>query len=145
MARGPLIAHPCSKINNVFRLVKRQGLRAGLYPTSYRIAWTMLLFRNSSTVSLFLCHVSTAQPSQTQSRSLFSTCCCVVWKWSAFLQVYSLMPDDCPERKRKGSSKNRNAIWKTWLKILQASKMKTKNQFQGHCQCSSWVCSLSTS
>jgi len=27
-----------SKINNVFRLVKRQGLRAGLYPISYRIA-----------------------------------------------------------------------------------------------------------
>jgi len=42
-----------SKINNVFRLVKRQGLRAGLYPISYRIAWTMLVFRNSSTVSFF--------------------------------------------------------------------------------------------
>jgi len=43
------------------------------------------------------------------------------------------MPDDRPERKRKGSSKNRNAMWKTyyWLKILQASKMKMKNQFQG--------------
>jgi len=27
-----------SKINNVFLLVKRQDLRAGLYPTSYRIA-----------------------------------------------------------------------------------------------------------
>jgi len=32
----------------------------------------MLLFRNSSTVSFFLCRVRTAQPSQTQSRSQFS-------------------------------------------------------------------------
>jgi len=39
------------------------------------------------------------------------------------------MPDD-PENKRKGSNKNMNAMWKTyyWLEILQASKMKTKNQ-----------------
>jgi len=45
----------------------------------------------------------------------------------------------------KGSSGNRNAICKTynWLKILQASKMKTKNQYQGCCQCSSWVHSRS--
>ena len=50
-----------SQINNVFRLVEGQGLRAGLYPTSYRRAWTMLLFRNSSTVSFFLCRVRTAQ------------------------------------------------------------------------------------
>jgi len=48
------------------------------------------------------------------------------------------MPDDHPERKRKGSSKNRNAVWKTYrLKILQAFKIKTKNQFQGYCQCGS--------
>jgi len=107
----------------------------------------MLLFRNSSTVSLFLCRLRTAQPSQTQSRSQYSTCCCAGWKWSVFLQVYSLIPDDRPERKRKGSSKNRNTMWKTyyWLKILQASKMKTKNQFQGYCQCNSWVRSLSVS
>jgi len=31
-----------------------------------------------------------------------------------FLQVYSLMPDDRLERKKKGSSKNRNAMWKTY-------------------------------
>ena len=45
----------------------------------------------------------------------------------------------------KGSSGNRNAICKTynWLKILQASKMKTKNQYQGCCQWSSWVHSRS--
>jgi len=71
------------KINNVFRLVKRQGLRAGLYPSPYRRAWRMLLFRNSSTVSFF-CRVRTAQPSQTQSGSQFSGCCCAVWKWSVF-------------------------------------------------------------
>ena len=63
-----------SKINNVFILVKRQDLLAGLYPTSYRIAWPLLLFRNSTTVSLFLCGVRTAQPyvmlSQTQLLSL---------------------------------------------------------------------------
>jgi len=51
-----------SKMNNVFRLVKRWDLSAGLYPTSYQIVWTMLLFRNSTTVSLFLCRVRTAQP-----------------------------------------------------------------------------------
>jgi len=44
----------------------------------------MLLCRNSSTVSLFLCHVRTAHPSQTQSRSQFSTCRCAVWNWSVF-------------------------------------------------------------
>jgi len=40
------------------------------------------------------------------------------------------MPDDSLER--KGSSENRNAIWKTynWFKILQATEMKTRNQFQ---------------
>ena len=136
-----------SKINNVFHLVKPQDLRVGLYSTSYRRAWTMLLFRNSSTVSLFLlCRLRTAQPSRLHKRSRvrstqFSTCCCAVWKWSVFLQVYSLMPDDRPERKRKGGSKNSNAIWKIcyWLKILQVSKMKTKNRFQGYCQCSLWV------
>ena len=101
----------------------------------------------SYTVSFFLYRVRTAQLSQTQSCSQFSTCCCAVWKWSVFLQVDSLMPDDRLERKRKGSSKNRNAVWKTysWLNVLQASKMKTKTQFQGYCQCSSWVCSLSAS
>jgi len=108
-----------SKINNIFRLVKPQDLRAGLYSTTYRRAWTMLLFRNSSTVSLFLlCRVRTAQPSRLHKCSRvrstqFSTCCCAVWKWSVFLQVYFLMPVDYLERKRKGSSKNRNAIWKT--------------------------------
>jgi len=47
------------------------------------------------------------------------------------------MPDDSLESKR--SSENSNAIWKTYngLKILQASKMKTKKQFQGCCQCNS--------
>ena len=98
----------------------------------------MLLFRNSSTVSLFLlCRVRAAQPSRLHKRSRvrstqFSTCCCAEWRWSVFLQVHSFMPDDRPERKRKGSSKNRNAMWKTysWLKILQVSKMKTKNRFQ---------------
>ena len=136
-----------SKINNVLLLVKRQGLRAGRYPTSYQIAWTMQFFCNSSTVSLFLCQVRTAQPSQTQSRLQFSTCCCAVWKWFVVLQVYSLMPDDGPETKTKGSSKNRNAMWKTyyWLKILRASKMKTIYQFQDYCQYSSWVRSLSAS
>jgi len=44
----------------------------------------MLLLRNSSTLSLFLCRVRTAQPSQMQSRSQYSTCCCAVWKWSVF-------------------------------------------------------------
>jgi len=60
-----------------------------------------------------------------------------------FHMFISLMPGDSFER--KGSSKNNNAIWKTyhWLKILQASKIKTKNQFQGYCQSSSWVRSLS--
>jgi len=43
-------------------LVKRQDLRAGLYLTSHRMAWTMLFFRNSATVSLFLCRVKTSQP-----------------------------------------------------------------------------------
>ena len=59
----------------------------------------------------------------------------------------SVMLDDRLERKKKGSSKNRNTIWKTtnWLKILQASETKTRNQFQGCCQCSSWVRSLSAS
>jgi len=68
-------------------------------------------------------------------------------KMVCFLQLYSLMPDDHPEMKRKGSSKNRNAMWKSyyWIKILQASKMKTKHQFQCYYQCSSWVCSLSAS
>ena len=47
-----------SKINNVYN-VKRQDLRAGLYPTSYQIAWKMLLFRNSAIVSLFLCRMTT--------------------------------------------------------------------------------------
>ena len=51
-----------TKINNIFCLVKRQGLSAGLYPTSYQIEWTMQLFRNSYTVSFFLCRVRTAQP-----------------------------------------------------------------------------------
>jgi len=31
-----------------------------------------------------------------------------------FYCVYSLLPDDRPERKRKGSSKNWNAMWKTY-------------------------------
>jgi len=44
----------------------------------------MLLYRNSYIVSFFLCRVRTAQPSQTQSRLQFSTCCCAVWKWSVF-------------------------------------------------------------
>jgi len=55
------------------------------------------------------------------------------------------MPDDSLER--KGSNEDRNVIWKTynWLKTLQASKMKTKHQFQDCCQCSSWVRSMSAS
>jgi len=59
-----------------------------------------------------------------------------------FYKFISLMPVHRLERKRKGSSKNRNAIWRTcnWLKVLQTSKMKTRNQFQGCCQCSSLVC-----
>ena len=119
-------------LNNIFCVVKRQGLCAGLYPTSYRIAWTMLLFRNNYTVSFFLCHVRTAQLSQTQSRSQFSTCYCAVWKWSVFLQVYSFMPDDRLERKKKDSSKNRNAMWKTyyWLKIYKPPKWKRKPSFR---------------
>jgi len=40
-----------------FASLKRQDLRAGLYPTSYRISRTMLLFRNSTAVTLFLCRV----------------------------------------------------------------------------------------
>ena len=65
-----------SKIYNVFRLVKPQDLRAGLYSTCYRKAWILLLFRNGFTVSLFLrCRVRSENctaftPSQTQSRSL---------------------------------------------------------------------------
>ena len=55
-----------------FRVVKRQDLRAGLCPTSSWIAWTVLLFRNSTTVSLILCRVRTAHPSQTQSLSLMT-------------------------------------------------------------------------
>jgi len=96
--------------------------------------FVMPLFR--STISLFLlCRVKIAQSSRLHKRSRvrstqFSTCCCAVWKSSVFLQVYFLMPDDRLGRKRKGGSKTRNAIRKTcyWLKILQASKMKTKNE-----------------
>jgi len=36
-----------SKLNNVFLLVKRQDLRDVLNPNFYRIACTMLLFRNT--------------------------------------------------------------------------------------------------
>jgi len=206
-------------------LDKRQDLRAGLYPTSYDgLAWTMLLLRNSATVSLFLCRVRTAQPyvrsgflnrgprpplgvhgavlrgpraeafvkwlsrdiakpktkigicideqgatsveslwkEATNHESLrttvlgngkrsrfrwtrFSACRWAAQNWSVFYMFISLMHDDSLER--KGSSENRNAIWKTynWLKILQAAKIKTKNQFQGCCQCSSWVRSMSAS
>jgi len=66
--------------------------------------------------------------------------------WSVFSQVYFFKtPDDSLER--KGSSESRNAIWKTdnWLKMLQASNMKTKKQLQGCCHCSSWILSLSAS
>jgi len=38
----------------------------------------MPLYRISYTASFFLCRVKTAQPSQTLSRSQFSTCCCAV-------------------------------------------------------------------
>jgi len=44
----------------------------------------MPLYRISYTASFFLCRVKTAQPSQTLSRSQFSTCCCAVWKWTVF-------------------------------------------------------------
>ena len=84
-----------SKINNFFRLAKRQDLHAGLYPTSYVIACTMLLFRNSSTVSLFLCHVRTTQPSQTQSLSLKGVCKGWFWGWNpplSFIFTNSLLP-----------------------------------------------------
>jgi len=49
--------------------------------------------------------------------------------------------------KGKAANENRNAIWKTysWLKIIQVSMIKTKNQFQSRCQCSSWVRSISAS
>ena len=50
-----------------------------------------------------------------------------VWKLSVFLQLYSLMPDD-PQKKRKGSSKNRNAMWKLLTQnftSLQNVKRKT--------------------
>jgi len=36
-----------SEMNNVFRLVKRQDLRAGIYPTSYRTARTMPFFNSN--------------------------------------------------------------------------------------------------
>ena len=136
--------------NQCFRRIKRQDLRAGLYPTSYWIALTMLLFRNSTTVSFFF--VAWELPSLHKRRrfrlSPFSICRWAVQNWSVFFYKFiSLMLDDRPERKRKGSNKNGNAIWKicNWLKILQASKLKTRNNFQGYCQCSSWVRGLSAS
>jgi len=60
----------------------------------------------------------------------------VLYENGLYFTSLFLMPDDRSERIRKGSSKNRNAMWKTyyWLKILQASKLKTKKQFQGYCQ-----------
>jgi len=87
----------------------------------------MLPFRNSSTVSLFLLRrVRTAQPSRLHKRSRvrsiqFSRCCCAVWKWSVFLQVYFLMPVDRLERKGKG---------KAAVKIgMQYGKLVTDSRF----------------
>jgi len=60
-------------------------------------------------------------------------------KWICF-HCKLILPDS--SIKRKGSSENRNAIWKTcnWRKIFEASK---RNQFQDCCQCSLWVCNIS--
>jgi len=74
------------------------------------------------------CLATLAQPSQTHSRSQFLTCCCAVWKWCVFLQVHYLMPDDRLERKRKGSSKNRNAIWKTYLLFQYFTSLQNENE-----------------
>ena len=59
-----------SEPNNAVCLVKRQDLCAGLCPIFYRIVSTMPLFCNSATVSIFLCHVSTAPP---YTRAIFMT------------------------------------------------------------------------
>ena len=72
-------------ITNFFRLVKRQDLHAGLYPTSYRMAWTMLLLRNSTTVSLFLCRVRTAQSSSAANLAVFPRIwACFLWSCGFF-------------------------------------------------------------
>jgi len=111
----------------------------------------MILFRNSTTFSLLLCRVRTAQAyimqrNYERSRfrlTQFSTCPWAGQNWSVLYKFISLMPDNSLER--KGSSENRNVIWKTynWFKILQASKMKTMNMFQGCCLCNSWDHSIS--
>ena len=176
----------------------------------------MLLFCNSTTVSLFLCRVRTAQPyvmlSQTQLLSLltqFSTRCWArdvprldgargrkqVWRphvrtwglseanflywteylWHCFdfsappwwLDARGIVPPlhgpglDCTKlvcflqvyffnawwqpRKERQQWKSECNMKNNCLKNLQASKMKTKNQFQGCCQWDSWVRSLSAS
>jgi len=45
-----------------------------------------------------------------------------------FYKVISLMPDDRLERKRNGSSKNRNAIWKTCNSTQDFTSVQTENE-----------------
>jgi len=140
-------AHGSRNRNNVFCLVKLQGLRAGFYPTSYGIAWTILLFCKFHCFVFSLPRENCPAFTNAVTFAFLDLLLCCMEMVCFFYKLISLMPDDRLETKRKGSSKNRNAIWKTyyWLKILPTSKMKTKTQFQGYCQCSSWVRSLSAS
>ena len=57
------------KLNNFFAYLNFR-IYVPAFAQSLMDRRAMLLFRNSSTVSLFLCRVGTAQPSKTQSRSL---------------------------------------------------------------------------
>jgi len=79
----------------------------------------MLLFRNSTTLSLFLCRVRTAQcPAFTNAVAFaYHSSRLAVGLYTIGLFFYkfiSLMPDDRREGKRKSNSKNRNAIWRTF-------------------------------
>jgi len=81
----------------------------------------VLLFRHSSTVSLFLCRVRTAQPSQTQSRSLNTVldlllCCMkmVCFFTSLFIQ--------CPIAALKGKGKAAVKMGMQYGKLITDSR-----------------------
>jgi len=79
-------------------------------PASYRLESTVPLFRNNTSVPLFLFRVRTAQQSLTRSLSLarFWTCRWAVQKWYVFVTCSFLMHGGRLETKSSGEDRNAN-------------------------------------
>jgi len=82
--------------NNVLLLAQRQDFPAGIYPNSYRTAQTTLLFRNTTTISLCLCRVTTALHYVMQSQTDSSRLASGPYEIGLFFfyKFICLMPDD---------------------------------------------------